>query len=112
MSNLIEFFIRHKITLLFLFLLSISLGLTFQSHSFQRSKFVSSTNYVSGTLHSWNAGMRSYFRLKGENNQLLKENRRLREQLYNADFLKDSVRHVWDTTFYDSPYKIQAVQVI
>lgn len=112
MSNLIAFFIRHKNTLLFLFLLCISLGFTFQSHSFQRSKAVSSANYISGTLYSWNEGMGSYFQLRKENDQLVEENRRLRQHLYNDVLLKDSVNAVMDTVLYGDPYIIQAVKVI
>lgn len=112
MSNLFDFFIRYKNTLLFFLLLIISLSLTFQTHSFQRSKVVSSTNFISGGVYSWEDGIRSYFRLGKENKLLVEENNRLREQLYNASFDRDVFGDVADTIFPRKPYKVRPAQVI
>lgn len=112
MSNLLDFFIRHKNTLLFLLLLALSLGFTFQTHSYQKSKFISSTNAVSGGFYKWDTGAKAYFSLKGENERLIEENKRLRQNLYNLGVARDSIEWIEDTLFYDTPYKIYNAKVI
>jgi len=88
MQQIISFLIRNKHSLLFLFLLVISLGLTIQSHSFHRSRFINSANVLSGGVYESASGIGDYFKLKTYNKQLLDENARLRsyiEQNVNTD---------------------------
>src|SRR5699024_12874413 len=84
MTNIIDFFIRHKNTLLFLFLLLISLALTFQAHSYQKSKFISSANTVTGGIYEVRSNVENYFGLKESNQRLINENKDLREKLRNT----------------------------
>lgn len=88
------------------------MSLTFQTHSFQRSKVVSSTNFISGGVYSWEDGIRSYFRLGKENKLLVEENKRLREQLYNISFDEDVFGNVADTILSHKPFKVRPAQVI
>ena len=81
MQQILNFVIKHRNTLLFLFLLSISLGLTIQSHSFHKSKFISSTNFVSGNVYEATSSISNYFHLKKYNERLLNENAKLKNQL-------------------------------
>ena len=81
MQQIISFLIRNKHSLLFLFLLAISLSLTIQSHSFHRSKFISSANFLSGGIYESASGIGDYFKLKTYNKQLLEENARLRSYI-------------------------------
>jgi len=81
MQQIINFVIRHRNTLLFLFLLLISFSLTIQSHSYHKSKFISSTSFVSGSFYQLTNNISDYFYLKGYNNRLLKENTELKNQL-------------------------------
>ncbi|MDH3796882.1 MAG: rod shape-determining protein MreC, partial [Flavobacteriaceae bacterium] len=74
----------------FLFLLSLSLMLTVRSHSFHRSKFFNSANWVSGIVYNSRDNITSYFKLKEENSLLLEENNKLRHLLFNRNF-SDSV---------------------
>ena len=74
MQRIIDFIIRNRIFLIYLFLLSIALVLTFQSHSYHRSKFFKSSNWISGTVYSARENVTSYFELRGENQRLLEEN--------------------------------------
>lgn len=83
MQQIINFLIRYKIFLLYLLLLFISLVFTFQSHSYHQSRFLNSANYVSGTIYAFFDNTTSYFGLREENERLLRENQRLRYQLYN-----------------------------
>ncbi len=96
MYKIIEFFIRYKNTLLFLFLLSISLLLSIQTHSYQKSKFISSANEVTGGLYSWANNIDAYFHLKEDNKRLVEENRILHQKLLNA------LEHTTDSAYTDS----------
>ena len=89
MQQIINFVIRHRNTLLFLFLLFISIGLTIQSHSYHKSKFISSTNFISGRLYQATNNISDYFYLKGYNNRLLEENAKLKNQLSAVNSKKD-----------------------
>ena len=83
MQRIIDFIIRNRNFLIYIFLLSISLVLTFQSHSYHRSKFFNSSNWISGSIYATKDNVTSYFKLKGENQRLLNENNRLRNILFN-----------------------------
>lgn len=95
MQQIILFFIKNKNTLLFLVLFFIALNLTIQSHSYHKSKFVTSANFFSGGLYTIKNNITSYFRLQDENKILLKENAFLREKLFNNNpSITDSISHV------------------
>lgn len=81
MQQIINFFLRYKSTLLFFILLFASLLFTVQSHSYHRSKFVNSANWLTGGVYNSVSGVQDYFKLKTYNKQLLEENARLRENV-------------------------------
>ncbi|MFD2516937.1 rod shape-determining protein MreC [Salinimicrobium flavum] len=81
MQQIINFLIRNKNNILFLLLLCVSLFLTIQSHSYQKSKFISSANFLSGGIYSWTSNINTYFNLEQYNLRLLEENQRLRTRL-------------------------------
>lgn len=83
MQQIINFLIRYKTFLLYAFLLFIALVFTFQSHSYHQSKFLNSANYFSGSIYETSTNITSYFKLREENRDLLRENKLLRFQLYN-----------------------------
>lgn len=94
MQQIINFIIRYKHFLLYIFLMMISLGFTIQSHSYHQSSFFNSSNWLTGNIYSASNGITSYFGLTDENKQLVEENRRLRKLLFN---LKEE-----DTVLLDS----------
>ena len=83
MQQIINFVIRNKSFLLFLLLFGLAVSLTIQSHSYHRSKFITSANWFSGGLYNGYSSITSYFKLRGENNRLVEENQQLRHQLFN-----------------------------
>ncbi|MGB3150786.1 MAG: rod shape-determining protein MreC [Maribacter sp.] len=85
MQQIINFLIRYKIFLLYAFLLLVSIVFTVQSHSYHQSKFFNSSNYISGSIYEASEGITSYFTLREENKNLVKENQQLRNQLYNSE---------------------------
>ncbi|APA63825.1 rod shape-determining protein MreC [Maribacter sp. 1_2014MBL_MicDiv] len=90
MQQIINFLIRNKIFLLYLFLLFISFIFTFQSHSYHQSKFLNSSNYITGSIYTFSDNITSYFGLREENNRLIEENKRLRDRLFNNVLLSPS----------------------
>ncbi|MFT5751662.1 MAG: rod shape-determining protein MreC [Flavobacteriales bacterium] len=78
MQQIVNFLIRYKNFLLFAFLLFVSLIFTVQSHSYHKSKFINSANFLSGGVYESVGGIQEYFNLKTYNRQLLEENARLR----------------------------------
>lgn len=65
-------------------LLGISLSLTIQSHSFHRSKVISSANYLSGGVYEKVNTVNEYLNLKTENDALALENAKLRSMIFNT----------------------------
>ena len=111
MQQIINFLIRNKNNILFLLLLTFSLFLTIQSHSYQKSKFISSANFLSGGIYSWTSNINTYFNLEEYNLRLLEENERLRTRL--ASF-EDSleIETYTDTSSFDADYVFRASEVI
>ncbi|WP_299223187.1 rod shape-determining protein MreC [uncultured Aquimarina sp.] len=103
MQQIINFLIRNKNFLLFLLLLFLSLILTIQSHSYHKSKFISSTNFLTGGVYGWRYSINNYFGLKSENERLLQENEQLRNQIswLTADTI--ATKYI-DTTSFNKPF--------
>src|SRR5690606_20558006 len=85
MQQIIGFIIRNGLGLLFLLLLSCSLWLTINHYSFHKSKFINSSNVVSGTVYSQKSSITDYFRLKKDNEALYEENLQLKKLLLNEE---------------------------
>ena len=107
MQQIINFILRYKISLLYLLLLTIALAFTVQSHSYHRSRYFNSANWLSGGIYNTTHRITSYFGLGQTNRQLIEENKRLRHLLYNR-VEEDSID--LDTTHF--VYKLQSAQVI
>ena len=90
MQQIINFVIRNKTFLMFLLLFVMSLSLTIQSHSYHKSKFISSTNFLSGGIYSTVHNIKAYFNLKHENEILIEENNQLKSILYNKKRIDES----------------------
>lgn len=111
MQQIINFLIKNKHSLLFLLLLFLALILTIQSHSYHKSKFVSSTNFLSGGLYGWRHSITNYFGLRQENKRLLEENEWLHNQL-SALGMDSIVKQKIDTTSFDKPYTYTKARII
>ena len=88
MQQIFSFILKNSNRLLFLLLLGISLSLTIQSHSFHKSKVISSANFLSGGVYEQINSMEEYLHLKEQNDQLALENANLKSLLFKT---KDSL---------------------
>jgi rod shape-determining protein MreC len=83
MQQIFNFILKNSNRLLFLLLLVISLSLTIQSHSYHKSKVISSANFFTGGIYEKVNSIDEYFHLKSQNDELAQENARLKSLLFN-----------------------------
>ena len=88
MQQIFIFIFKNSYRLLFLLLLVVSLVFTVQSHSYHRSKVISSANFLSGGVYEQINSVSEYLNLKNQNEALALENARLKSIIFNT---KDSV---------------------
>ncbi|XCF07220.1 rod shape-determining protein MreC [Tamlana crocina] len=110
MQQIINFIIRNKNFLLFLLLFCISLLFTIQSHSYHKSKFINSANFLTGGVYNSINDISSYFNLKSQNEILSEENRKLRALLQNYGIDNDSV--YIDSTKFNQAYRFYTANII
>ena len=110
MQQIINFIIRNKTFLLFLLLFSISILFTIQSHSYHRSKFINSANFLTGGIYNSVNNVSSYFNLRSQNEKLADENNRLRSLLYNSSDQKDSI--FTDSLKFSKLYRFTTANII
>jgi rod shape-determining protein MreC len=84
MQQIFSFIIKNSNRLLFLLLLGISLALTIQSHSFHRSKIISSANFLSGGVYEKINSVEEYLHLSEQNEELARENANLKSILFKT----------------------------
>ena len=89
MQQIFNFILKNSNRLLFLLLLVLSLSLTIQSHSYHKSKIISSANFFTGGIYEKMNTIDEYFGLKEQNEELANENARLKSILFN---LKDTTK--------------------
>lgn len=83
MQQIVNFVLKNSNRLLFLLLLVISLSLTIQSHSYHKSKIISSANFFTGGIYEKVNNIDEYFSLRAQNDELALENARLKSLLFN-----------------------------
>lgn len=84
MQQIFNFIYKNSNRLLFLLLLGISLFLAIQSHSYHRSKVISSANFLSGGVYERINNVSEYLNLRTQNDALAQENAKLRSLLFDV----------------------------
>ncbi|HAH54670.1 MAG TPA: rod shape-determining protein MreC, partial [Flavobacterium sp.] len=84
MQQIFNFIYKNSNRLLFLLLLGISLFLSIQSHSYHRSRIISSANFLSGGVYEKINSASEYLNLRTQNDALAQENAKLRSLLFNV----------------------------
>ena len=82
MQQILSFFFKNKNFLLFLLLELIAIVFTIQSHTYHRSKFISSANFISGGIYAKINNIKEFIFLKKENARLAQENVKLKNLLF------------------------------
>ncbi|WP_317128789.1 rod shape-determining protein MreC [Tenacibaculum adriaticum] len=73
----------------------IALVLIINNHSFHKSKFINSTNSITGTIYSKTNAISEYLKLKSQNEILSEENKKLKNKLAKYQLISnDSVRNI------------------
>ena len=108
MRTLLRFIQKYSNLLLFLLLEIIALTLIIQNSSYQRSRFMGLNRQVSGYLYSKVDGAREYFSLREANEQLVRENTRLRNRLDQIAALMDSSTVISETKGEQRFYYVQS----
>jgi rod shape-determining protein MreC len=83
MQQILNFILKNSNRLLFLLLLVLSISFTIQSHSYHKSKIISSANFFTGGIYEKINNVDEYFGLRKQNEELAKENARLKSILFN-----------------------------
>ena len=83
MQQIFNFVLKNSNRLLFLLLLVTSFLLTIQSHSYHKSKIISSANFFTGGIYQRINTVDEYFGLRAQNEELAQENARLKAILFN-----------------------------
>ncbi|WP_194850928.1 rod shape-determining protein MreC [Nonlabens antarcticus] len=81
MQHIINFLIKYRNLLLYLFLFSIAVVFTIQSHEYHRTTFIHSTGNVTGEILESRKNIYEYFDLDQQNKYLSEENAKLRMRL-------------------------------
>ena len=110
MQQIINFIIRNKNFLLFLLLFSLSVLFTIQSHSYHKSKFINSANFLTGGVYNSLNNISGYFNLKSQNKLLAEENIKLRSLIRNLGIKADST--YIDSLSFDIAYRFYNANII
>ena len=112
MHNLIAFFRRFRIFMLFVLLQIFALSTYFTSLSFPRSQYISSASAVSSTILEGKNSITKYWNL-GENNKFLQEeNIRLRKKISSSFIRLNSKLVKIEDTLYQQQYEYISGQII
>ncbi|WP_345190103.1 rod shape-determining protein MreC [Algibacter agarivorans] len=110
MQQIINFIIRNKNFLLFLLLFCVSVLFTIQSHSYHKSKFINSANFLTGGVYNSVNNISDYFNLKAQNQLLAEENKRLRVLISNSGINADTT--YIDSLTYNKSYRFYTSNII
>jgi len=110
MQQIINFIVRNKTFLLYLFLMFLSIVFTIQSHTYHKSRFINSANFLTGGVYNSINNIQAFFNLKSQNQLLQEENNYLRSVLFKfSDTLNDAFI---DSTKFSGKYKFTPAKVI
>ena len=113
MQQIISFIYKNKYFLLFLLLESFAVFFTIQSHSYHKSKFINSANFVSGGLYNKINNFKEFLLLKEENLRLAEENVQLKNKLDQEEkFITLTGSKEIDTVNFNQKYSYISAKVI
>ena len=106
MRNLFLFLWRYRFLTAFLILEAFSISLLTRTSSYHKSlSFSYINNFSGGILKTW-SGINEYFYLKSENDLLMDENSKLKNQLESSFLITDTISVYIDTAYKYYPAKV------
>lgn len=113
MQQIISFLDKNKLFILFLLLEFFAIIFTIQSHSFHKSKFVNSANFLTGGVYNRINNFKEFLLLKKENERLNDENVYLKNLLgLDSTNLVQRDLTVIDSLKYKQKYRYTGAKVI
>lgn len=112
MRNLIAFYLRFRVFLVFAMLQGVALYFYFSSAEFARIQFLTTTSKVNGEIMEVRNDITKHFGLEQENRKLQLENRMLREHLRNSLYRYENGVIRVDDTVYKQQYEYIPAKVI
>ena len=103
MRNLFAFFFRYHVFLVFILLEITAIGMLIQTHHYQYSRFVSSSNSWSGQILEQFNNVTDYFSLKKINRLLAEENALIRNRSLQLPTPEENIyknQHQRDRKYY------------
>ena len=111
MRSLLRYLLKNYAFLLFLLLEVISFVLIFNNNSFQKAKYLNSSNRITGSIYKSYNSIINYFGLTEVNRELSEENAFLRSELAKIYLEPDSVI-ARKLTIQESIYNFISAKVI
>ncbi len=113
MQQIISFLYKNKYILLFLLLELMAIFFTIQSHSYHKSKFVNSANFVTGGIYNRINNFKELILLKKDNKRLAEENVHLKNLLYLQNKSTNQINsEIIDTINFYQKFNFIAAKVI
>lgn len=112
MQQIIYFFQRFKYFLFYMLLALISFAFTFTNLNFHKSKFINSSNAISGGIYTQTSNISEYFSLKSENKRLSEENTRLKNFIEKNQLRTSKDFTVIDTLKFYQKYTYSNAKII
>lgn len=113
MRALLRFFQKNYAFFLFLFLEVLSLVLVYNFNSYQKARYLNSSNRITGGVYSTFSSIGSYFRLSSENQKLARENTRLKSLIADLPYIKITPYSVMNKAeVTDSVYRFKSARII
>lgn len=109
MKNLFRFLVRNSVILLFIALEVLSIILLVQNNEYPKSATFSSVNQISSASYSFCNSIVDYFRLHTENEMLVSENAKLKEQVIN---LQESFLLINDSTNVEQEFSVIPAKIV
>mgnify|MGYP003624570807 CR=1 FL=1 len=90
MQQIIYFIRKFRYFLLFILLEIVAFNFIIQHHSYHKSKFVNSANFLTGGVYDGTNSLKEFFHLKSENRRLIEENTMLKNLLNKKNLNQES----------------------
>ena len=112
MKNLLHFIVRFHFTILFIVFEIFCLLLLVNYNNYQKSEFLNSSNAISGGIYQKVSSVTDYLSLAQTNEELNRENVRLRNLLHSSYKLTTDSSYVFIDTIYKQQYIYRTAKII